>query len=657
MKGKGYNMKKTIAVLLVLVSIFNLCAAFAEEPAQESSCEWNVLIYLCGSDLESKESAASLNLAEIASATANDDVNILVETGGAREWHTQEYIGIEIANDRLQRWSYGDDGFTLVDEVEDSSMSYSQTLSDFIQWAGEHYPAKKNMLLLWDHGSGSCRGLIADENYDFAIMPLYALEKALRDGGTHFDLILTDTCLMASLEMCQTIAPYADYLAASEEVMAADGTSYGKWVPYLYNRPNCSPVQLAKRICDLTQQAYSEKDAQDTIGMFTMSVIDLSRTEAVAAAFNAFIHEVAVLTQDPEALYTYTKATHYTENYYSRDMYDLFDLSRRAVEGGVSPRTAHALQDAIEDAVIYNLRSSSHIYSHGLSVYNSLNADDKTLDHFARTCKNAEHLAYLDMCNPKWDAPEWVYEKTVKMPELNRCDFIIDPIVTYSDDGMAWLTMPTGDKAVAFVSYELMQVDGKSGVMFSLGKSGDVTFKSDEETDAVDCAAEFDGTWPTLDGMPMYADIADDTEEYILYNIPVCFGENKMQMRVKKDYSPSDAEDNAAQTSYEILGIWNEMDSHNGLPGRDVYPISEIMGEKIGLYRVVYSREQKKVVDYIQDREHKLSEKTRIIPGKLPVGDYLMRFVVEDMFGNLHYTKDFIPVKWDGKKVTYPQKQ
>ena len=646
-----------MAVLIVFVAILNLFAACAEEAAQEPSREWNVLIYMCGTDLESQYSAASNNLAEIATATANDNVNILIETGGAKEWHSQELLGIEIANDRLQRWTYGKDGFALVDEVEDSCMAYAQTLSDFIRWAGANYPAKKNMLLLWDHGGGSCNGLIVDENYNRAIMPLYALEKALRDGGVHFDLILTDTCLMASLETCQAVAPYADYLAASEEVMAGDGTCYSKWVPYLYDRPECSAVQLAKRICDLTQQAYSEKDAQDTIGMFTMSVIDLSKTEQVAAAFNAFIHEVAVLTRDPESLFKYAQATYYTENYSARDMYDLFDLSRRAEAGGVPANAAHALQDAVEDAVVYNLRSASHIYSHGLSFYNSLNADGMTLDHFARTSKNAEHLAYLDVCNPKWDAPEWVYEKVERQPELNRADCIINPVVSYDEaDGKAWLTMATGVKAAEFISYELLQVDDKSGVMFSLGRSGEITPVVDEAAGTVKCAAGFDGTWPTLDGIPLFVKIADDTEEYILYNIPVCFANRTMQMRVKKDYAPADAEGDAEQTPFEILGLWNDMDSHTGLPGRDVYPISVIEGQKIGLYRVVYSKAMQQPVDFIQKKEYKVSEKTAIKTDKLPTGEYLMRFVVEDVFGNLHYTDGFIPVKWDGKKVTYPQK-
>ena len=649
-------MKKSIAALLIVMMLFTLSVGWAEEADREPTCEWNVLIYLCGTDLESIEQAASLNLKGIAEATANESVNILIQTGGTKEWHSQDNIGVEFANDRLQRWAYGKDGFTLVDEAEDACMSHADTLSDFIKWAGEKYPAKKNMLLLWDHGGGSLSGMIVDENYGNTIMPVYALERALRDGGVHFDLILTDMCLMASLEMCQAVAPYADYLAASEEVMAGDGTCYSKWVSYLYERPECSAVQLAKRICDLTQQFYGEKDDRDTMGMFTMSVIDLSKTEALAAAFNAFIHEVAGLTQDPEALYKYARATYYTENYMAREMYDLFDLTRRAINGGISPKTAHAVQDAIEDAVVYNLRSSSHMYSHGLSVFNALNKDALTLDHFARTSKNAEHLAYLDSVNPKWDAPDWVFEKTERLPELNRVHYLIKPAVSYSEDGgKVWLTLETGEDASASFSYELMQKDAKTGVMYSLGRSGDLAPEVDEETGVVKYVAGFDGTWPTLGGMPQYMEIADDTEAYVLYNVPVIYSDNVLQMRVKKDYPVKDDQGNETQTQFEIQGLWNQLDSHTGLAGRDVYPMPEIEGEKIRLCRVLYSKELDKVADHIPVKEMTLARSMRITREKLPAGEYLMRFVINDVFGNVHYTKDMFPVKWDGRRVTYPE--
>ena len=452
-----------------------------ENPDQE--CEWNVLLYLCGSDLESGDGIATKNLNGIASALPQEGVNFLIETGGAKEWNPNGELGFEIANDRLQRWTYGKDGFVLVDEAEEAPMSDGRTLTDFIRWAGENYSAKKNMLILWDHGGGSCSGLIYDENYDFTCMPLYTLEDALRESETHLDLVLTDTCLMASLEMCQALAPYADYLAASEEILAGDGTDYKSWVQYLYDRPDCSPVQLGKRICDSSQQYYAGKEDPRESWSFTMSLIDLSKTDAVAEAFNRFMHEAAGLVEDPGAFYEYAYQTHYAENYSLETMFDLFDLSQRAETAGIPKEVTHALQDAVEDAVLYNLRSDNHMHSHGLSIYYPMNNNGYDLDHFARTCKNPEHLAFLDSISIDWAAPEWVYEVTDRHPELDRGSYLCVPEAEYTEDGSeAYMTLKSGEDAAVFLSYALYYCDEDSNVTYSLGESGNLIPELDEET-------------------------------------------------------------------------------------------------------------------------------------------------------------------------------
>ena len=651
---------------------------------QNEECEWNVLLYLCGTDLESINGAATKNLKGIASALPQEGVNFLIETGGTQEWDPEDELGFEIANDKLQRWYYGEDGFVLVDEAEEACMSDDRTLTDFIRWAGENYSAKKNLLILWDHGGGSSKGLICDENYGFTIMPVYMLEEALREGGTHFDLVLTDTCLMASLEMCQALAPYADYLAASEEVMAGDGTNYGSWVQYLYDRPECSPVQLGKRMCDATQQYYAEKGDSSEYRFFTMSLIDLSKTDAVAEAFNRFMHEAADLVKDPGAFYEYAYQTHYAENYYLNTMYDLFDLSQRAESAGIPKEATHALQDAVEDAVVYNLRSDNHMYAHGLSVYYPMNNDGNDLDHFARTCKNPEQLSFLDSINLTWEAPAWVYEETDRHPQLDRSTYLVVPEAVCPEDGSAaYMTLESGEDAAVFLSYALYYRDKDSGVLYTLGESGNLIPEWDEETEKVRLRLGFDGTWATMEGKPLCMSIADETESYILYNVPVEIDGNTNQMRVLVDYekysleeAPDAGTDEVTESAdepvqddesvtdeeaagneeddrtYELLGVWDGFDAHTGLPGRNVDPLSEIDGLEISLYDVVYSELLKKETDYISRLKTTLTKDSVIDEEELPSGEYLVRFVVRDVFNHTDYT-DFVTVNWDGESLTY----
>ena len=107
-----------------------LCGAAAEEgtPAPgDEAAEWTVLIYVCGSDLESQYSFATGNLQEIAGVHEPENrigtiladvrdisdlqvklpgqVHILLETGGASEWHAQD-LEMDISTTSLQRWKY-----------------------------------------------------------------------------------------------------------------------------------------------------------------------------------------------------------------------------------------------------------------------------------------------------------------------------------------------------------------------------------------------------------------------------------------------------------------------------------------------------------------------------------------------------------------------
>ena len=690
-----------------------------QNETRDQECEWNVLLYLCGTDLETNGGCATKSLTDIASTLPQEGVNFLIETGGAKAWDPYDELDFEIANDKLQRWAYGEDGFVLVDEAADACMSDSRTLTDFIRWAGENYSAKKNMLILWDHGGGSCSGLICDENYDFPIMPVYMMEEAIREGGTHFDLVLTDTCLMASLETCQALAPYADYLAASEEIMDGDSTNYSSWVQYLYDRPDCSAVQLGKRICDSTQQYYTEKEGSDAERFFTMSLIDLSKTDAVAEAFNRFMHEAAGLVEDPGAFYEYAYQTHYAENYSLETMFDLFDLSQRAEKGGISKEITHALQDAVEDAVLFNLRSDNHMHSHGLSVFYPMRNNKNDLDHFARTCKNPEHLAFLDSICLNWEAPAWVYEETDRHPEMNRKAYLVVPEVGYPEDNSGvYLTVKSGYDAATFLSYALYYRNEDTGVLYTLGESGNLIPELNEEGDNYRFWLGFDGKWPTMNGKPLCMSIADETESYILYNVPIQLWNGTAQMRVMVDYEkyglaedpedgmeteevPEEAtedgmeaeagteevsedsteaeagtagdeetvqEDESIQDEeaagddeftqdenagpYELLGIWDGFDAHTGLPGRNITPLSQVDGEDIVLYDVVYSEKLDDVSDYINSAETQLTKDSAIEEGILPKGDYLVRFVVRDVFNNTHYS-EYIPVSWDGETLSY----
>ena len=156
-----------------------------------------MMVYLCGTDLESKHGMATADLTEMAQATLNGKLRIIVYTGGCKQWktgsisssHNQIY---EVSNGQL---------IQLENNDGDGAMTDPATLTRFIRYCAGNYPANRYELILWDHGGGSVSGYGYDEkNSRSGSMSLAGLDKALSDAGVTFDFIGFDACLMATVE-------------------------------------------------------------------------------------------------------------------------------------------------------------------------------------------------------------------------------------------------------------------------------------------------------------------------------------------------------------------------------------------------------------------------------------------------------------------------
>ena len=319
-----------------------------------------LMIYLCGSDLESENSMATADLNEMLHANLNDDkVNIIVETGGAKNWNNSV-----ISNKTNQRYRVTSKGFVVLDKnVGKKSMVDPNTLVDFIQFCAKNYPANRYMLILWDHGGGAISGYGYDQTASGS-MTLDKLNNALKKGGVKFDFIGFDACLMATLETAVVTEPYADYLIASEESEPGTGWYYTTWLSELSKNTSISTVELAKTLIDdFTDVSKKNYPGCNT----TLSVVDLAEfAGTVPDAFNDFSGEISKMLDD-------------------NDYKQVADARADAREFGVSAKVNHidvvdfaskvggskanALVKALKGCVKYNRTSVSMKNSNGLSIY------------------------------------------------------------------------------------------------------------------------------------------------------------------------------------------------------------------------------------------------------------------------------------------------
>ena len=60
---------------------------------------WTIFVYLCGTDLESGDGAASSDIDQMLAATGSDNVKFVFQTGGTSEWKKEE-----LSTEKAQRF-------------------------------------------------------------------------------------------------------------------------------------------------------------------------------------------------------------------------------------------------------------------------------------------------------------------------------------------------------------------------------------------------------------------------------------------------------------------------------------------------------------------------------------------------------------------------
>ena len=318
-----------------------------------------LMVYMIGSDLESQSGMGTADLNEMVySGLENHKVNVLVETGGCRNWRNSV-----ISPKKLQRWRISGQGIALIEEGGLAPMTDEDELADFISFCKERAPADRYFLIFWDHGGGSVSGFGHDEYSPNDTMNIGEISDALKKGGVRFDFIGFDACLMATLETAIAIEPYADYMIASEESEPGSGWYYTGWLEMLDENSSTNTLNLGRRICD---DFISKNRMYASAVGTTLSVTDLSEMdEIVAKRLASFGQGLTQQLRDKDYI-SVSKARNASREFASTSRLDQIDLVDFCNRLG-SPEGAH-LAEAVRSAVKYN-RTGNVSDAYGLSIY------------------------------------------------------------------------------------------------------------------------------------------------------------------------------------------------------------------------------------------------------------------------------------------------
>lgn len=374
--------KHAMVFVLIILSI-SLTGCFLLPPV-DSTAEWTVMVYLDADN--NLESAGIDDINEMETIGSSDEVNIVVQVdripysvlaannqGYADDssndnWTTTRRYYITQDSDSSQISSQ------LISDLGEQNMGDPQTLVDFANWAATEYPAKKYLLVIWNHGGGfRSLNLTKDIAWDYTngedkiTMP--ELESALSSISTQIgggiDVVGMDACLMAMVEVAYQIKDYADILVASEENVPTTGWPYDTILDQLVSDPDMSSKELASEIVANYISNYPSSGV-------VKSAIDLNYMDTLATQLSDLASSIMgdSLTSRAEYIFASTKVQYYGDY----DFIDLYDFCNKLLlysnNSEVRNRALSIQQTLINYCIIdskYSKEEDSDSY--GLSIY------------------------------------------------------------------------------------------------------------------------------------------------------------------------------------------------------------------------------------------------------------------------------------------------
>lgn len=595
-------MKKRILsslLALFLVLAFGACGEDISTPEPNAEAgTWAIYWYLCGSDLESNGGFATSDLMEMMEVALPENVRVVIQTGGAKTWQNNV-----VDADILQRYVYDSEGLTLVDELPPASMGDAATLTDFLRYCKQNYPAEKTAVLFWNHGGGSVSGAAFDERYGYDSLTLDEMQTAFGraweadENNPPLELVGFDTCLMATVDVAGTFAGTARYLVASEEVEPANGWDYTGWLGALAADPAMDGAALGEVICDAY---YAGCQAVGTHSNATLSLTDLTRTGPLLEAYEAFGAEaLAAACEDPGFFSRFARIAAQSENYggntREQGYTNMVDLGHMARQSTGLLQTAGDVLNALEDCVLYRVSGPYRAESTGLSCYYSYNGDLNDLYGYTNVGAGQafKYFYSYELTGQLDDAGmEYIsgmnYEELPQIQSLAAMGWDGMPLQV-DEDGVSHLTLgPEADSILAGIGFSLYYFDEENDIMLLLGTDNDMN--ADWENGVF--SDNFRGVWGGIDGHMVYMELCFEGEDYNLYSVPVLLNGEPYNLQVAYDFTTeewsilgarqgigeagmSDKELRLLQPGDTLTTIWY-LSSYSGEDGLEAYAVEEL---------------------------------------------------------------------------------
>ena len=251
--------------------------------------EWNIFIYIAGNN--DLYSFIDENLKQLQALCATNTVNFIVQTD---KFGTRDVTRTLIQNNQsLVYWRASE--ISNAERAAKPRLYNSGAVENFVDFLSsgiERFKAKKQCVVVWNHGSGSIdptqwrssrfdmdvdpatRGMAFNNSYNYFLSNTdltVALSTvcATALNNKPIEILGLDICHGGQIEIAAQAKGCVQYIVASQEVELASGWNYTKAFATASSMPR-TPLELATDIVDAYKKEYGAISADYTLAIYDL---------------------------------------------------------------------------------------------------------------------------------------------------------------------------------------------------------------------------------------------------------------------------------------------------------------------------------------------------------------------------------------------------
>ncbi len=357
-------MKQFLLYVIAFLLIFSPGNfSIAEE---EDIPEWGFYVYMAGDNSLYEEVEDDLN--EMKMVGSNDDLEIVVLTDQNMNDDSHAYHVIKHGLEE-----------TPLDEINSNwnnelDMGDGDTLRDFMIWASSQYPAKRKVLVIWNHGSG-WEKVAEDKNSHLNVPEIKESLEEYRTvtGDPKLTMIGFDACLMGMFEIAYELKEQTEMIHGSEAYEPLEGWTYNHLL-YKLNKETTNE-QFAQNVVNDYVESYRNGSVYTSYSV-TASVINTNKLDNLWNNLNNLSFEInSILPVYRDEISTSREETQrFDQNPNYRDLFDFAVNLENLIPVADVQTEAKKVQNALEETIIaedhwQKPEKLNVSKAHGLTIY------------------------------------------------------------------------------------------------------------------------------------------------------------------------------------------------------------------------------------------------------------------------------------------------